>query len=314
MSSTAQRLSAGAVTTLAVTAVATPLTLLAAPAQAAMACAESTPVATLVGADICEVIMTTDGTFVAPSGVTKIQALVVGGGGGSANNDPQYGGYSYGGGGAEVVLVSSVSSGSHTVVVGAGGLASTNQNATNGGTTSLDTTDALGGGGAYNNGPSGVSPVGASNGVSNYYSDAVDCGDGITAHAYGEGAGAGGIAMLDAQEGAPGVAASGLAGADAALWPALLGETEYAPGGAACVTNVTPDVAGAGGSADGDVASDGHDGAVIFRWAAYEVPELPDTGFSVPAWLWGAGVAVAAAGGLLTSGLLRTRRNGRHSA
>jgi LPXTG-motif cell wall-anchored protein len=66
-------------------------------------------------------------------------------------------------------------------------------------------------------------------------------------------------------------------------------------------------VSGNLGAAD---AFDGEDGSVIVRWAV----SLPDTGMNVQPWMIGAGIATVAAGALFASGVLRTRRQGRHSA
>jgi hypothetical protein len=99
------------------------------------------------------------------------------------------------------------------------------------------------------------------------------------------------------------------------LFPVTAGEAVFGAGGScsAVILSFTG-TAGSGGSVSGDfgapTAEAGEDGAVIVRWAA----SLPDTGLNVQPWMIGTGVALAAAGAVFASGMLRTRRRGRHSA
>ena len=113
--------------------------------------------------------------------------------------------------------------------------------------------------------------------------------------------------------GGPGLTASSIS-TNATLFPDLLGESEYGVGGSG-IPDLAPGSVGAHAAGHGGDATtatsgdDGNDGAVIIRWGA-----LPDTGMSVQPWMIGAGVATVAAGALFASGVLRTRRQGRHSA
>lgn len=82
------------------------------PAFATTACPTGS---TNLGAGVCEVAFTADGTWTPPSGVTKLEALLVGAGGGSDGL--------YGAGGGDVRVVELGSTGAVTIVVGAGGTA-----------------------------------------------------------------------------------------------------------------------------------------------------------------------------------------------
>jgi hypothetical protein len=100
------------------------------------------------------------------------------------------------------------------------------------------------------------------------------------------------------------------------LFPVTAGEAVFGAGGSCSDVSIGSftGTAGSGGSVSGDFAAPtaeaGEDGAVIVRWAA----SLPDTGLNVQPWMIGTGVALAAAGAVFASGMLRTRRRGRHSA
>jgi hypothetical protein len=129
----------------------------------------------------------------------------------------------------------------------------------------------------------------------------------------GAGGGAGGTAT-DCVAG-PGLAASAVA-SGSSLFPVTAGEAVFGAGGSCSDVSIGSftGTAGSGGSVSGDFSSAtaeaGEDGAVIVRWAA----ALPDTGLNVQPWMIGTGVALAAAGAVFASGMLRTRRRGRHSA
>lgn len=83
------------------------------------ASAVSCPVGTPVGStSTCEVTFTTSGSFTMPSGVTAIEALVVGSGGKSLANT------GYAGGGGEVKLATLATSGNLTITIGTSGATS----------------------------------------------------------------------------------------------------------------------------------------------------------------------------------------------
>lgn len=83
------------------------------------ASAVSCPVGTPVGStSTCEVSFTTSGSFTMPSGVTAIEALVVGSGGKSLANT------GYAGGGGEVKLATLATSGNLTITIGTSGATS----------------------------------------------------------------------------------------------------------------------------------------------------------------------------------------------
>lgn len=252
-------------------------------------------------------------TFIAPAGVTKVAAIIVGAGGGGSS---YYGAYA--GGGGEVLFVDSVDVTSPvTFTVGSGGTSSSVGVGGNGGESLLGSHTARGG-----HGGDSSSQVGG------------DSGNGLDGSSYyggiiGAGGGAGGAAY-NVQPGSPeydenlvctagsGLTASAVAGGSS-LFPALLGEPEYGVGGDC--TEIQPTSLSLAAGHGGDVytgpspdyetlADDGTDGAVIFRWS----DALPDTGLNVQPWMIGAGMGIIVAGALLTSGLLRVRRKGRHAA
>jgi len=275
---------------------AAPLAFAAPAAFAASDCGNGTE----VSAGICEQSFTTAGdfTFTAPSGVAKVSAIVVGAGGGGASYGNEG---AYGGGGGEVLFVDSVdASATLSGTIGAGGSipATFADDAQAGGDSTFGSATAAGGSGAtfFTGGSSGDDNEGFK--VSDYV---------------GSGGGAGGAAA-DCEGGV------GLTGSDVSsgstLFPVLLGEAVYGAGGSCSGVSVGSftGTAGSGGSVSGDfgsaIAEAGEDGSVIVRWAT----SLPDTGLSVQPWMIGTGVALAAAGAVFASGMLRTRRRGRHSA
>ncbi len=273
---------------------AAPLAFASTAAFAAADCGTGTE----VSAGICEQAFTTagDSTFTAPSGVTKVSAIIVGAGGGAS----AYGSDgAYGGGGGEVVFVDSVDASSPVeLTVGeGGGISADFGDASAGGDSSFGSTVAVGGtGGTFTGGGT------SGNGNEGSHVDP-DLGAG----------GGAGDATTDCVSGA-GLTASEVA-LGSSLFPATSGEAIFGAGGScdAITLGSFTGTAGSGGSVSGDfgaaTADVGEDGAVIIRWGA-----LPDTGMSVQPWMIGAGVATVAAGALFASGVLRTRRQGRHSA
>jgi hypothetical protein len=267
---------------------------------------------TEVSAGICEQAFTTAGdfTFTAPSGVTKVSAIIIGGGGGAEYNA----GGAYGGGGGEVVYLDSVSTSSALqITVGSGGAADPDIEGTGngGGSSSIGTDEAAGGdGGSYYSERGGDS--GNGNAGSGGYSNVVFFYTGAGAGQGGDAPDCISGANADTCPAGPGVTASSIA-MNSALFPEVLGEPEYGTGGVGVEvsnTSVGDHAAGHGGDATTITSGDdGNDGAVILRWGA-----LPDTGLSVQPWMVGTGVATVAAGAIFASGLLRTRRQGRHSA
>ena len=114
----------------------------AVPAQAASSC--PTPSA-LIAPGICQIVFTSSGTFTAPSGVTKLSAVVVGGGGGAyaftANTN--------GAGAGQVVYTEAISlTGNTDVVVGAGGTSITAPPMSGESSSIGSSIEALGGSGA----------------------------------------------------------------------------------------------------------------------------------------------------------------------
>jgi hypothetical protein len=266
------------------------MTLVPAAAMAAADCGAGTE----ISAGICEVKFDTAGvhTFAAPSGVSKVSAVLVGAGGGSAfgvNN-------SYAGGGGEVLYIDTVDLSALTdVVVGAGGAAGT-PSGSDGGSTTFALVVA-------NGGLAGAPAIGGNS------------GSGMLGSNFMTVLGAGGGAAEDAVEctGGAGLTASDVA-SGSSLFPALLGEPEFGIGGGCdlLIGSVGDYNPGHGGDVTSSTSGDdGNDGLVAFRWAG---ATLPDTGLDVQPWMIGAGVATVAAGALFASGILRTRRQGRHSA
>lgn len=273
-------------------------------AFAAPTCAATTPAATLIAPGICEVVMTTSGTFTPPAGVSKVAAVLVGGGGGGYH----YGG-GYGGGGGEVVYVDSVSVAAPlTVVVGGGGTSGYWQvnvgdsPATDGGSTTLSTVTALGGaaaqdyqGGASGNALSGVTGCPAPGGGAQ---SAATAQVGDTAPAAGAG-------YTFAQ----------IPGLDTALFPSAADPgIEFGRGGGETTTKPDAGTGQGGGYVDLlEGRFDGGSGSVTFRFAATEAAtaapdddKLAATGANDSALLLGVlGLGLMVAGAAVTA---RTRR------
>jgi hypothetical protein len=212
---------------------------------------------------ICELqfVEAGDFTFSAPTGVTKLAALVVGGGGATVYQDQGI----YAGGGGAVVYVANVDISAPvdiTVGIGAqsasdiqGGSSSVNADSAAGGFTGVPDPNNAGVGGASGNGNEG---------------SIYDIGGGIMR---GSGGGAGGAA--GGYDGGLGVLASEAAN-DAAMWPADPSEPYYGAGGA--IQSMVPGYGEAGWGADGTGQRDyGMDGLVILRWTPGSA-SLPATG------------------------------------
>lgn len=122
------------------------------PAFATSSSCGSDPAAVDVAPTVCEITLTSSGTFTPNSQMIKVEALLVGAGGSSVTG--------YAGGGGEVTIIELDNSGDATVTVGAGGTYLSGGDGT-GGTTSVTqgvtTTSALGGTGfiPYHGGNSG---------------------------------------------------------------------------------------------------------------------------------------------------------------
>lgn len=270
----------------------------ATPAAAATGtCATTVPAATLVAEGICEVRITTSGTFTPPSGIAKLSAVLVGGGEGALLNEPLL----YGGNGGAVTYVDSVPlSAPLAVGIGAGGAPGNSATpASPGENTTLGSSVAAGGVG----GPGVV------------------CFTGAPVYGYGDGAQTAASPDPDCYPGV-GYALSQLSGVDPALFPAAADGTEfYGNGGDA--TDADPVAvsawAGTGGSVNSSLAAAGSPGLVILRFAAGPTPPvappavgpaaavaptLPATGMNLP-WTVPAGAAALVVLGVL---LLTVRR------
>lgn len=232
-------------------------------AFAAPTCATTIPAATLIAPGICEVVMTTSGTFTPPVGVSKVAAVLVGAGAGGYH----YGG-GYGGGGGEVVYVDSVVVAAPLgIVVGAGGAygfkpgGGDNTPATNGGSTTLSSFVAGGGvaGSDYQGGASGSALQGF-----------MGC------------PGPGGGSRSVATETTPGAGYTfeQISGLDAALFPVETNpEAEFGRGGGETTVAPDPGTGGGGGYVDSgptEEAFDGASGSVTFRFAATESAVIDD--------------------------------------
>lgn len=266
------------------------LVALAAPAGAAPPftgnCGTSTPAATLVANNLCEVRFTSGGThtFTPPSDATKVAAILVGGGGGSIEAPSA----AFAGGGGGVSYVDSVPLGAAiTVSVGAGGAAGglDDSAAQPGGDTSIPGFASAKGGyaGAYEDSNSGKS------GSGNASATCHDAGSVLTA-----GGGAASAASSAVGEGicampGDGYAPSAVPGADTTLFPSVADEaTLLGVGGEAYLSvqdspvRFAPEVenfygAGADAMTGSDGGDHGEDGAAIFRWSAITAPTSTPT-------------------------------------
>lgn len=267
----------------------------AAPAEAFTGdCSGATPAATLVADGVCEVRFTGPGSFsfTAPSGITKLSAVLVAAGGGAFHSTQN--GQAYAGSGGGVIYIDSVpAAGTVAGVVGAGGAAaqSTADTATVGGDTSI----------APASGPS-TSVVGGRVGYDAFSTAACN---GTFTFGYGYGARTDPLPTPDCTAGV-GYALSDLA-LDPALFPAASLETDrYGDGG--IPTDAGPvavsAIAGNGGAVNDLIAAAGSPGLVIFRFAP--APRLAATGSPVSAAVPALSAAMIAAGGLLLA--LRRRR------
>jgi hypothetical protein len=241
-------------------------------AQAAEVCATSTPAATLIAPGICEVRMTTSGTFTPPAGVSKVASVIVGAGGGSGAQGAN------GAGGGAVVYVDSIPTGAPlAVTVGTGGAAFViGFGALDGGSSSVGATTANGGS------ASGVTLGGASGTPHFSLANSTPCSTPGT-ESWSTSAGSGAQASNDPSvwDGGLGYAFSQLPSVDLTLFPVTPGETVYGSGGSACQYPLValPSNTGAGGSANESNfdGQPGSDGLVVFRFASTVTPDPTPT-------------------------------------
>lgn len=278
-----------------------PFALTAPAANAAVDCGTTTPTATVINGTICEVRFDTAGsyTFTAPSGVSKLAAVIIGAGGGALGNSFE----AYAGGSGLAVYVDSVdTSADIAVLVGTGGGSGTLViPPTAGGTSSVNGDTATAGdvgSGAVGGGGSNDDFAGAA-----YFDSSVDA----NSYAAGAGSSADGFECV----GGAGVTLDDIA-TDDTLFPGD-DTTVYANGGDCSDTApvATAQVSGNGGSVGNDfIAGRGVDGLVVLRWAATVTPEpLPSTGQPFPSGLAFVGASAVLAGGMaFAAGLIARRR------
>jgi hypothetical protein len=261
-----------------------PLALVGQSAFATATCQTTTPAATLVAPGVCGVEFTEAGdyTFNAPSGITKLHAVVVAGG---ASAQDYFG--IYGGGGGDVQFFDVVDFDQPIdLTVGAGG-----QWSSANGDDSILNGDIVPGGWMTNSG--------------NNNSEACD----MNSEFFCAGGGAGGDAPSRVDGGA-GVLASDVAG-NSDLFPEIDGEPEFGAGGDAILDGSstiedTPNIPGHGGNAfSQSTGGDGIDGAVYLRWPA-PADSLASTGFDVTSGIAAAGAVTAGAAILVAT---RRRRH-----
>ena len=117
---------------------------------------------------VCQVTMTSNGSFFLPSGVSSLDILLVGGGGGGGGGGTYGGNPAAGGGGGggqvlEELATGQVAGSTYRVTIGSGGAGgAAGSNGADGGTTSFGTYSAGGGGGGQsgtNGGAGGNSPA-----------------------------------------------------------------------------------------------------------------------------------------------------------
>jgi LPXTG-motif cell wall-anchored protein len=266
----------------------------AAPAQAfAGSCAATTPAATLVADNVCEVRITSSQSFTVPSGITKLAAVLVAGGAGAESNGTSD---LYAGSGGAVVYVDSLPLGAPlNIVVGAGGGSAntTGSASAPGGDTTVGAAVATGG--------TGTGPFDP------------NCNDGVSHDYFSKGARTLGVGDPTCASGL-GFTLAQLSGVDAALFPAAAnGTASYGDGGVPGATATFSTVAGHGGDAkvvpDGEFFTtqqgDGAAGLVILRFAG--VPTLAATGSSVS---W---TAPAVSAGMVALGALLVVFRRRHA-
>jgi hypothetical protein len=284
-------------------------TMASATPESDLRCGTTTPAATLVAPDLCEVLVTESGTFTAPSGITKLAAFVVGAGSGGWGSGDSFG--SYGGGGGAVVYVDSVDvSGPIDVTIGAGGASGASDVDKTGGNTSVNGDAAVG----------GFAPDQVSGGISGngYGGNGADCLiDTVSEYASG---GGGAISDAVGNAGGDGLLLSDFFYADSTLFPVLDAGTRYGAGGDSCSVELTTAHSGNGGSASNTSSQNGSDGVVIFRYSALTEASAPVesaapaalavTGPSANSSLTtGAASALFAAGAALLLLVRRSRKN-----
>lgn len=269
--------------------------------------------------------------FTAPSGVTKMGAVLVGGGGGAwVNNGNGMEAYGGGGGGVTYVNLDAAAGQNFKISVGSGGAPAEDylDSGIGGGTTTLLnittdlSVDASGGSGATDmkSGDSGEPGIGSGKWGYRGASGGGACADGAAMDAVDD--------YNQSVSGGAGCAASSLAGVDSSLFPASEIQPLLGSGGDASidltVLNQTLNGqvwfanTGAGGNAAGlnvpdsasSTANAGSDGGVYIRWqTVQEQPadtsgQLANTGSGTNAFAWG----VAALSGLMGAALAFTAR------
>lgn len=265
-------------------------------------------------------------SFTAPTGITKMGAILVGGGGGAwVNSDNGLEAYGGGGGGVAYVNLDSDSGHDFEISVGAGG-----PEAETGGASSLlnlateEFYSAEGGSGADGMGSGDSGDPGSGDGTFGYHgaSGGGACGDGSAMDTVDD--------YQQNVSGGAGCAPSSLGGSDVALFPASGSDPLLGAGGDASIA-VTFDTevlmnaqyaygnTGAGGSAAGvnvpDAASStaqpGTDGGVYIRWQTAQPtnPELAETGVDTSSLQSAIGFSMFIAGiAAVGFGVTRTRR------
>ncbi|MEY4477407.1 MAG: hypothetical protein RJA31_911 [Actinomycetota bacterium] len=254
-----------------------PLALVGQSAFATATCQTTTPAATLVAPGVCGVEFTEAGdyTFNAPSGITKLHAVVAGGGSAAWS---ALGLYAGGGGDVQFFDVTDFDE-PLELTVGAGGDADVNE-----GEDSVLNGSVVSGGGSTGFSGNGNDPVNASN-------------------QFGSGGGSAGDAV-SLGVGGPGVTPSEVAG-DSVLFPEIDGEPELGTGGSSITDSSqtidsAPDDPGHGGNVTTELTGDnGNDGAVYLRWPA-PADSLASTGFDATSGIAAAG-AVAAGAAILVA-------------
>lgn len=233
------------------------------PAMAAPTCGATEPAATVVAPGVCQVVVTESGTFTAPSGLSKLSALVVGAGGSAFYGGAD--GYGFGGGGGEVVYVDQVSlSTPATVTVGSGAPVG-DGSILDGGSTRLDSTEARGGKGPFTFASGNGNASGTESGISQYSG----------------GGGAAGAGQRSDDRAIPalggaGYSTSSLPGVDPVLFPAIADDLVLGQGGTASGAAEAPGVGFGGGAATSSSgATAGGDGVIIFRYAALDDGVVP---------------------------------------
>lgn len=254
-------------------------------------CPTTTPTAVLVADDICEVRLTSNGTFTVPAGITKLSAVLIGAGGEASYDGGDH--EAYAGNGGEIVYLDSVSYADGVdlgIVVGVGGTSDT--------ATGIDTSPDVASGGDSAGGSAG-------------------CIDGGWALLPGDGAAGPSTGDGTTCVPGPGYALSAIPGVDPVLWPVAADDGNvYSRGGIANLDSdpaVTEAAAGTGADVNtAGPAPKASDGLIILRFAPpppappASGPGLANTG-SEFAWPAAALAGTAALAGAVSL-ILRRRR------